>query len=190
MQRQNSSGDSPFFAFQRIESWWFWTRNWTAFVYWFFDFFLHFCAFSPNKIWKWHSRRISSLMTFAPNRIQQNRAPKIKFLFALPISKKSGYLHRMRSANLPFFCGFYSVAIRAFFSLFGLWETLGDSADALGGFGKLGGGFGRLWGAFGRLWGCPPPVAEQQKQLYTKILGVRKLPISQLCWPDVSSSIR
>ena len=90
-------------------------------------------------------------MTFAPNRIQQNRAPKIKFLFALPISKKSGYLHRMRSANLPFFCGFYSVRIRAFFSLFGLWETLGDSADALGGFGKLWGGFGRLWEAFGKL---------------------------------------
>ena len=110
-------------------------------------------------------------MTFAPNRIQQNRAPKIKFLFALPISKKSGYLHRLRSANLPFFCGFYSVAIRAFFSLLGLWETLGDSANAVRGFGKLWGGFGRLWKAlgslgealgrlwegFGRLWGCPPP---------------------------------
>ena len=38
---------------------------------------------------------------------------------------------------------------KSFFSLFGLWETLGDSADALGGFGKLWGGFGRLWGCFG-----------------------------------------
>ena len=36
---------------------------------------------------------------------------------------------------------------KSFFSLLGLWETflsLGDSADALGGFGKLWGGFGRL----------------------------------------------
>ena len=46
---------------------------------------------------------------------------------------------------------------RSFFSLFGLWETflsLGNSADALGGFGKLWGGFGRLWGCFGEgvLW--------------------------------------
>ena len=101
-------------------------------------------------------------MTFAPNRMQQNRAPKIKFLFALPISKKSGYLHRMRSANLPFFCGFYSVAIRAFFSLFGLWETLGG----LGSFwsikinlgrlwetlGDSGGAFGEALGGFGELW--------------------------------------
>ena len=133
-------------------------------------------------------------MTFAPNRIQQNRAPKIKFLFALPISKKSGYLHRMRSANLPFFCGFYSVAIRAFFSLFGLWETLGDSANAVGGFGKLWGGFGRLWealggfgeplGGFGKaLGGFGDARRRTKKQLYTKMLGVRKLPINQLCWP-------
>ena len=74
---------------------------------------------------------------------------------------------------------------KSFFSLLGLWETflsLGDSADALGGFGKLWealgdfgealGGFGRLCEGFGealgsfgepleRLWGCPPPAAEQ-----------------------------
>ena len=36
-----------------------------------------------------------------------------------------------------------------FFSIFGLWETLGDSADALGGFATL----GMLWGALGKLFG-------------------------------------
>ena len=70
------------------------------------------------------------------------------------------------------------------FSLFGLWETLGDSADALGGFGKLWGGFGRLWEALG----MPAARRRTKKQLYTKMLGVRKLPINQLCWPNVSSS--
>ena len=92
--------------------------------------------------------------------------------------------------------------IRAFFSLFGLWETPGDSADALGGFGKLWGGFGRLWGSFGRLWealrrlwggfgklwgafgeALGMPAARRRTKLYTKMLGVRKLPINQLCWP-------
>ena len=88
--------------------------------------------------------------------------------------------------------------IRAFFSLFGLWETLGDSADAVGGFGKLGGGFGRLWealggfgeplGGFGKaLGGFGDARRRTKKQLYTKMLGVRKLPINQLCWPNVSS---
>ena len=75
-----------------------------------------------------------------------------------------------------------------------LWETLGEPLgrlwEALGSFGRrwgsLWGVFGRLWGSFGRLWGFPPPVAEQQKQLYTKMLGVRKLPINQLCWPNVT----
>ena len=52
---------------------------------------------------------------------------------------------------------------KSFFSLLGLWETflsLGDSADALGGFGKLWGGFGealRVSGdaveSFGSVWG-------------------------------------
>ena len=78
---------------------------------------------------------------------------------------------------------------KSFFSLLGFWETflsLGDSADALGGFGKLWGGFGRLWGCLGdalggfgealgsfgepleRLWGCPPPAAEQKNNYIQK----------------------
>ena len=82
---------------------------------------------------------------------------------------------------------------KSFFSLLGLWETflsLGDSADALGGFGKLWGGFGRLWEAlvgFGEpLGGFGEARRRTKKQLYTKMLGVCKLPINQLCWPNVS----
>ena len=92
---------------------------------------------------------------------------------------------------------------KSFFSLLGLWETflsLGDSADALGGFGKLWGSFGRLWealrrlwGGFGKLWGAfgealGMPAARRRTKLYTKMLGVRKLPINQLCLQNVSSS--
>ena len=86
-----------------------------------------------------------------------------------------------------------------------LWEALGSFGEALGGFGDalemlwegLGrlwealGGFGRLWEALGRLWealGMPAARRRTKKQLYTKMLGVRKLPINQLCWPNVSTS--
>ena len=56
-----------------------------------------------------------------------------------------------------------------------LWEALGSFGEALGGFGEALGGFGEA-------------RRRAKKQLYTKILGVCKLPINQLCWPNVSSS--
>ena len=85
----------------------------------------------------------------------------------------------------------------------GLWEpwgsrgvVWGDLGRFLGGFGetlrKLWealGVFGRLWEALGRLWealGIPAARRRTKKQLYTKMLGVRKLPINQLCWPNVN----
>ena len=70
-----------------------------------------------------------------------------------------------------------------------LWGCFGD---ALGGFGDALGmlweALGMLWEALGRLWealGRPAARRRTKKQLYTKMLGVNKLPINQLCWPNV-----
>ena len=92
--------------------------------------------------------------------------------------------------------------------------SFGEALEALGGLGELGGCFGRLWGGFGealggfgealwrqdgeRLGGGSGGAAlrrskekgkmrksTKKKQVYTKMLGVRKLPINQLCWPNV-----
>ena len=68
---------------------------------------------------------------------------------------------------------------KSFFSLLGPWETflsLGDSADALGGFGKLWGGFGRLWEALGSpLEALGRPAAEQKTTIY-KNVGSKQTP--------------
>ena len=67
-----------------------------------------------------------------------------------------------------------------------LWEALGSFGEALGKLWEALGGFGKLWGAFGEALGMP--AARRRTKLYTKMLGVRKLPINQLCWQNVSSS--
>ena len=69
-----------------------------------------------------------------------------------------------------------------------LWEGLGMLWEALGGFGEALGSFGD---ALGRLWedlGMPAARRRTKKQLYVKMLGVRKLPINQLCWPNVNNN--
>ena len=97
---------------------------------------------------------------------------------------------------------------KSFFSLLGLWETLGGLGsfwsiqinlgrlweplgDSGGAFGEALGGLGELWEALGMLWNdlgrrweaLGMPATRRRTKLYTKMLGVRKLPINQLCWP-------
>ena len=83
--------------------------------------------------------------------------------------------------------GVWGASFKAWGNLGRLWggfgRLLGCFGDALGGFGDA---LGMLWEALGRLWealGMPAARRRTKKQLYTKMLGVSKLPINQLCWP-------